>query len=105
MSPRVNRWSDLRPRMMSAAVMLSVGAVEIWFGGLSFLALITALTAVMIWERIEGLASSLAAANAGAKAPFRSDGPLVSGIALLPRRGEGSRTARTHSPFVPFSID
>jgi phosphatidate cytidylyltransferase len=35
---------------VSAVVMLAVGAVEIWLGGLSFLVLITALTAIMIWE-------------------------------------------------------
>ncbi len=44
------RWGDLQPRLISAAVMLAVGAVEIWLGGLSFLVLITALTAIMIWE-------------------------------------------------------
>ena len=50
MSAAPNRWADLRPRVLSALVMLSVGAVEIWLGGLSFLVLITALTAGMIWE-------------------------------------------------------
>ena len=50
MSAAPNRWADLRPRLLSAMVMLSVGAVEIWLGGLSFLVLITALTAGMIWE-------------------------------------------------------
>lgn len=50
MMPRAGRWGDLQPRLISAAVMLAVGAVEIWLGGLSFLLLITALTAVMIWE-------------------------------------------------------
>ena len=50
MSGKAGQWGDLQPRLISAAVMLGVGAVEIWLGGLSFLALITALTAVMIWE-------------------------------------------------------
>ncbi len=44
------RWGDLQPRLISAGVMLAVGAVEIWLGGISFLVLITALTAIMIWE-------------------------------------------------------
>ena len=44
------RWGDLKARLISAAVMLAVGAVEIWLGGLPFLALITALTSIMIWE-------------------------------------------------------
>ena len=50
MSDQVGQWVDLKPRLISAAVMLAVGAVEIWLGGLSFLVLITALTAIMIWE-------------------------------------------------------
>lgn len=50
MNSKSGRWVDLKPRLISAAVMLAVGAVEIWLGGLSFLVLITALTAVMIWE-------------------------------------------------------
>ncbi|MDB5657574.1 MAG: Phosphatidate cytidylyltransferase [Cypionkella sp.] len=43
-------WADLKPRVASAAVMLAVGAIEIWLGGWWFLILITLLTAVMIWE-------------------------------------------------------
>ena len=50
MTDAPGRWGDLKPRLISAAVMLAVGAVEIWLGGLSFLVLITALTAIMIWE-------------------------------------------------------
>jgi phosphatidate cytidylyltransferase len=50
MTTASDRWGDLKPRLISAAVMLAVGAVEIWLGGLSFLVLITALTAIMIWE-------------------------------------------------------
>lgn len=44
------RWGDLKPRVLSALVMLAVGAAEIWIGGLPFLALVSALTAVMVWE-------------------------------------------------------
>lgn len=47
---KAGRWVDLKPRLISAAVMMAVGAVEIWLGGLSFLLLITVLTAIMIWE-------------------------------------------------------
>lgn len=50
MNTAPGRWGDLQPRLISAAVMLAVGAVEIWLGGLWFLVLITALTAIMIWE-------------------------------------------------------
>src|SRR5690606_20415719 len=44
------RWSDLRPRLISAIVMLTVGAVEIWLGGPSFTVLVLGLTAAMLWE-------------------------------------------------------
>lgn len=50
MSAPADRWADLRPRLMSAAVMLAVGVVEIWLGGWPFLALAVALVSVMIWE-------------------------------------------------------
>jgi len=44
------RWADLRTRILSAIVMVAVGAVEIWLGGAAFAALVVALTGVMIWE-------------------------------------------------------
>jgi phosphatidate cytidylyltransferase len=44
------RWSDLRTRILSAIVMIAVGAVEIWLGGMAFAALVVVLTGVMIWE-------------------------------------------------------
>lgn len=50
MTAAAGRWGDLGTRAVSAVVMLAVGAVEIWFGGWPFLVLITALTAIMIWE-------------------------------------------------------
>src|SRR3546814_7375557 len=52
-----------------------------------------ARAAVMSWERIGRLASSVAAANAREKAPFRSDDRLMSGIASSPCLGERNRTA------------
>jgi phosphatidate cytidylyltransferase len=36
--------------MLSAAVMVSVGAVEIWLGGPTFSILVVVLTALMLWE-------------------------------------------------------
>lgn len=45
-----DRWSDLRPRVISAAVMVSVGAVDVWLGGWPLLISISILIGVMIWE-------------------------------------------------------
>lgn len=50
MSSNSERWNDLKPRVLSAVVMLAVGAGEIWLGGWWFLILMTLLTAAMIWE-------------------------------------------------------
>ncbi len=44
------RWADLRTRVLSAIVMVAVGALEIWLGGMAFAALVVVLTGVMIWE-------------------------------------------------------
>lgn len=49
-APDPNRWADLRPRLLSAIVMVAVGAAEIWLGGRSFAALALLLTGGMIWE-------------------------------------------------------
>lgn len=48
--PAAGKWSDLRTRLLSAILMIAVGAVEIWLGGLAFAALVVVLTGVMIWE-------------------------------------------------------
>ncbi len=48
--PAVGRWNDLRTRVISAIVMLAVGAVDIWLGGVPFAVLVVALTGVMVWE-------------------------------------------------------
>jgi phosphatidate cytidylyltransferase len=50
------RWSDLMPRLLSAVVMLVVGAVEIWLGGIWFAVLIAAACGGMIWELVRMLA-------------------------------------------------
>ena len=49
-APAGGRWNDLQTRVISAAVMLTVGAVDIWLGGVPFTALVVVLTGVMIWE-------------------------------------------------------
>ena len=44
------RWADLRPRVLSAIVMVVVGAVEIWLGGVAFAALVIVVSGLMVWE-------------------------------------------------------
>jgi phosphatidate cytidylyltransferase len=50
MPATTGKWADLRTRILSAIVMVLVGAVEIWLGGTAFAALVVVLTGVMIWE-------------------------------------------------------
>ena len=70
------RWSDLRPRVMSAIVMVAVGAAEIWLGGPSFALLVVLLTCGMIWEL------------ATITAPMQRNRPLLmSGIAAVSLSG------------------
>lgn len=45
-----DRWADLRPRLISAAVLIVIGAVHIWIGGRLFLGLLSLLIGLMIWE-------------------------------------------------------
>jgi phosphatidate cytidylyltransferase len=77
------RWADLRPRVLSAVVMVLVGAAEIWLGGRSFAVLAILLTGGMIWEL------------ARITAPGRRGTPLVMGaigagslLAALVLRGD-----------------
>ncbi len=48
--PRPGRWHDLRTRALSAAVLVAVGGVEIWLGGMTFMLLAVAVSALMLWE-------------------------------------------------------
>jgi phosphatidate cytidylyltransferase len=68
------KWADLRTRLLSAIVMICVGALEIWLGGTAFAALVVVLTAVMIWEL------------AGMTAPWRKASPEV--LLALVLKGE-----------------
>ena len=45
-----DRWADLRPRVISAVVMVAFGVVVIWAGGMVFAAAAAAVCGVMIWE-------------------------------------------------------
>lgn len=67
--PPTGRWADLRTRILSAVVMILVGAVELWLGGTALAALVVALTAVMVWEL------------ATMTAPMRRRTPVTVGVA------------------------
>lgn len=78
------RWSDLAVRLGSAAVLVAVGAVEIWLGGLWFEAFIAAAVGFMIWELVRmlspdrrGLAMQLALLTGFAVVLSYHGGPVV----------------------------
>ena len=44
------KWSDLRRRALSGVLMLVLGAVGLWQGGLFFVVLVCVICGVMVWE-------------------------------------------------------
>lgn len=50
MSTEGGNWTDLRARVLSALVMVVIGAGAIWAGGLALAALGVVVTGLMIWE-------------------------------------------------------
>ena len=50
MSVQAGKWSDLRLRIISAAVMVVVAGFDIWLGGRWFLVMLALISAAMVWE-------------------------------------------------------
>ncbi len=46
------RWSDLTARILSAVVLVAIGAVEVWLGGLWFESFIAVACGLMTWELV-----------------------------------------------------
>ncbi|WP_298848393.1 phosphatidate cytidylyltransferase [uncultured Ruegeria sp.] len=46
------RWSDLTARVLSAAVLVLIGSIEVWLGGLWFETFIAAACGLMTWELV-----------------------------------------------------
>lgn len=46
----VARWGDLAPRLISAAVMIVIGVIELWLGGIFFAVGVWLLGGAMVWE-------------------------------------------------------
>ncbi len=55
----MSSFDDLRPRLISAIVMIVVGVGAIWLGGWVFLTLLSVVSGVMIWELARMLAPRL----------------------------------------------
>jgi len=46
------RWSDLTARVLSALVLIAIGAIEVWLGGFWFETFIAAACGIMTWELV-----------------------------------------------------
>ncbi|MEO1140478.1 MAG: phosphatidate cytidylyltransferase, partial [Pseudomonadota bacterium] len=55
-------WSDLKARVLSAALMAIVGLIAVWNGGFLFLELVCAVCGLMVWEAARMFGARLAIA-------------------------------------------
>ncbi len=53
MSRPAPNWDDLRPRLITGAALIIVGAIEIWLGGLWFASMAALVTGIIIWELVQ----------------------------------------------------
>lgn len=89
MTAAAGRWSDLGPRVASAAVLIAVAAFEVWVGGPLFAAFIALVCGAMVWELARMLAparrrAALALAALTAMAVFGDPWmPPGAGLAML----------------------
>ena len=49
------RWADLGPRVLSALVLLAIGAIAVCQGGLAFQALVVLVVLLSVWFHDAGL--------------------------------------------------
>lgn len=103
------RWADLWPRLASGFVLIVVGAVEIWLGGLPFAALVCALAGAMIWEAArmfaapDAVRSGMLAAVAVALALWLP-GIMVLPVLLAAVVVASSSVERERGPFFALAI-
>ncbi|MEM6375729.1 MAG: phosphatidate cytidylyltransferase [Pseudomonadota bacterium] len=45
-----DRWSDLRTRILSAVILIAIGLAGLWAGGPFFVALVSVVCGVIVWE-------------------------------------------------------
>lgn len=107
-----DRWSDLTARIMSAAVLVAIGAVEVWVGGIFFEVFIGIACGLMTWElvrmvdpRRQGAAIQLAILTAFVVVISYHLPPLFRLPVLLAPALVGAGQVRQHRTlFVLFSI-
>ncbi len=86
------KWGDLGPRVLSAIVMVAIGALAVWQGGVVFLGLIVLVVGGMVWELARMLAPDRpqlpvalgALASVCLLAALTTGGGLVMAVLFLP---------------------
>lgn len=61
MNQTARSWDDLRPRLITGAVLIAAGIVVIWLGGSVFAVFTALVTALMVWELSRMIAAEKAA--------------------------------------------
>ena len=47
-----SRWTDLKPRVLSAAVLIALALAAVWIGGIAWRAFISLACGIMVWELV-----------------------------------------------------
>jgi len=82
MTQTTRSWDDLRPRLMTGAVLIAAGILVIWLGGAVFAITAAIVTGIMIWE----LARMIAPARTAEAIQW---GVLAAAVMLLARNLPG----------------
>ncbi|WP_420587171.1 phosphatidate cytidylyltransferase [Ruegeria sp.] len=106
------RWSDLTARVVSAVVLIAVGSVEVWLGGLWFEAFIAIACGLMTWELVRmidpdkpGVAVQLAILTGGAVILSYHVPPLFKlPILLAPSLVGAGQVSRSKGIYALFAI-
>lgn len=78
------RWDDLRKRVLSAVLLVVIGIVAVWQGGLIFVELVCAVCGLMVWEATRMFGAKLAVALGVAAAAVMTALHFLSGVFVLP---------------------
>ncbi|MGR3662130.1 MAG: phosphatidate cytidylyltransferase [Paracoccaceae bacterium] len=83
MNKPARQWDDLRARVLTAVVLVIIGGLAIWSGGLVLLLLVALIAGVMIWELVRMIAPDQALV-AQTLPPIAVAAVYLAGSGLLP---------------------
>lgn len=106
------RWSDLTARVLSAVVLVAIGSIEVWLGGLWFETFIAAACGLMTWELVRmidpqrtGVAIQLGLLTAAAVILSYHMPPLYKlPVLLAPALVGAGQVSRSRGLYILFAI-